>query len=53
MRKLCKINHVNLGNFYIEAFDNRDESDRVKLYDSNTNYLDNLPLEKYDDMVWS
>lgn len=49
MRKLYKINNVNLGNFYIEAFDNRDESDRVKLYDSDTNYLDNLPLERYDD----
>lgn len=49
MRKLCKINNVNLGNFYIEAFDNRDESDRVKLYDSDTNYLDNLPLERCDD----
>lgn len=49
MRKLCKINNVNLGNFYIEAFDNRDESDRVKLYDSDTNYIDNLPLERYDD----
>lgn len=49
MRKLCKINNVNLGNFYIEAFDNRDESDRVKLYDSDTNYLDCLPLERYDD----
>lgn len=49
MRKLCKINNVNLGNFYIEAFDNRDESDRVKIYDSDTNYLDNLPLERYDD----
>lgn len=44
-----KINNVNLGNFYIEAFDNRDESDRVKLYDSDTNYLDCLPLERYDD----
>lgn len=49
MRKLYKINNVNLGNFYIEAFDNRDESDRVKIYDSDTNYLDNLPLERYDD----
>ena len=44
-----KINNVNLGNFYIEAFDNRDESDRVKLYDSDTNYLDYLPLERCDD----
>lgn len=44
-----KINNVNLGDFYIEELDNRDESDRVKLFDSDFNYLDYLPLERCDD----
>lgn len=44
-----KINNVNLGDFYIEEFDNREEQDRIKLYDSDFNYLDYLPLERYDD----
>lgn len=45
-----KINNVNLGDFYIEEFDKREEQDRVKLYDSDSNYLDYLPLERYDDL---
>ena len=44
-----KINNVNLGNFYIEEFDKREERDRVKLFDSDFKYLDYLPLERYDD----
>lgn len=49
MRKLCKINNVNLGDFYIEELNNREERDRVNLFDSDFNYLDYLPLERYDD----
>ena len=44
-----KINNNYLGNFYIEELENREEKDRVKLYDSDENYLDYLPLERYDD----
>ena len=44
-----KINNIYLGNFYIEELENREEQDRVKLYDSDENYLDYLPLERYDD----
>lgn len=43
-----KINNNYLGNFYIEELENREEKDRVKLYDSNENYLDYLPLVRYD-----
>ena len=44
-----KINNNYLGIFYIEELENREEKDRVKLYDSDENYLDYLPLERYDD----
>lgn len=44
-----KINNNYLGDFYIEELENREEKDRVKLYDSDENYLDYLPLEIYDD----
>ena len=44
-----KINNKYLGNFYIEELENREEQDRVKLYDSDEKYLDHLPLERYDD----
>lgn len=44
-----KINNVNLGDFYIEELDKREEQDRVKLFDSDFNYLDYLPLERCDD----
>ena len=44
-----KINNKYLGDFYIEELENREEQDRVKLYDSDENYLDYLPLERYDD----
>lgn len=44
-----KINNNYLGNFYIEELENREEKDRVKLYDSDENYIDYLPLERYDD----
>ena len=44
-----KINNNYLGDFYIEELNNREERDRVKLFDSDSNYLDYLPLERYDD----
>ena len=44
-----KINNNYLGDFYIEELENREEHDRVKLYDSDENYLDYLPLERCDD----
>lgn len=44
-----KINNSYLGTFYIEELKNREEQDRVKLFDSDKNYLDYLPLERYDD----
>ena len=44
-----KINNKYLGDFYIEELENREEKDRIKLYDSDENYLDYLPLERYDD----
>lgn len=44
-----KINNNYLGTFYIEELENREEQDRVKLFDSDENYLDYLPLEIYDD----
>lgn len=44
-----KINNNYLGDFYIEELENREEQDRVKLYDSDEKYLDYLPLERYDD----
>ena len=44
-----KINNNYLGTFYIEEFENREEQDRVKLFDSDENYLDYLPLEVYDE----
>lgn len=43
-----KINNNYLGNFYIEELENREEKNRVKLFDSNGHYLDYLPLERYD-----
>ena len=44
-----KINNKYLGTFYIEELENREEQDRVKLYDSDEKYLDYLPLERCDD----
>ena len=44
-----KINNNYLVTFYIEELENREEQDRVKLYDSDENYLDYLPLERCDD----
>lgn len=44
-----KINNKYLGNFYIEELENREEKDRVKIYDSDEKYLDYLPIERYDD----
>lgn len=44
-----KINNNYLGDFYIETLENREEQDRVKLYDSDGKYLDYLPIERHDD----
>lgn len=44
-----KINNKYLGDFYIEELENREEQYRVKLYDSDENYLDYLPLERCDN----
>ena len=35
-----KINNNYLGDFYIEELENREEQNRVKLFDSDENYLD-------------
>ena len=44
-----KINNKNInGNFFIENFDEREEQDRIKIYDSDKNYLDYLPLDQID-----
>ena len=45
MLKLINNKNIN-GNIYIENFDEREEEDRVKIYDSDENYLDYLPLEE-------
>ena len=49
MRKINKKN-IN-GNFFIENFDEREEEDRVKIYDSDENYLDYLPIEEDDTPI--
>lgn len=47
-----KINNKNIkGKFYIENFDEREEKDRVKIYDSDENYLDYLPLKEDDTPI--
>lgn len=38
---------MRFGTIYIEELNNREEEERVKLYDSDMNYLDYLPIE-YD-----
>lgn len=45
MLKLINNKNIN-GKFYIENFDEREEKDRVKIYDSDENYLDYLPIEE-------
>ena len=47
MLKLINNKNIN-GKFYIENFDEREEKDRVKIYDSDENYLDYLPLDQID-----
>lgn len=47
MLKLINNKNIN-GNFFIENFDEREEEDRVKIYDSDKNYLDYLPLDQID-----
>lgn len=47
-----KINNKNInGNFFIENFDEREEQDRIKIYDSNENYIDYLPLKEDDTPI--
>lgn len=50
MLKLINNKNIN-GNFFIENFDEREEKDRVKIYDSDENYLDYLPLEEDDTPI--
>lgn len=47
MLKLINNKNIN-GDFFIENFDEREEEDRVKIYDSDKNYLDYLPLDQID-----
>lgn len=47
MLKLINNKNIN-GNFFIENFDKREEQDRIKIYDSDKNYLDYLPLDQID-----
>lgn len=50
MLKLINNKNIN-GNFFIENFDEREEKDRVKIYDSDENYLDYLPIEEDDTPI--
>lgn len=50
MLKLINNKNIN-GNFFIENFDEREEQDRVKIYDSDENYLDYLPLKEDDTPI--
>ena len=50
MLKLINNKNIN-GKFYIENFDEREEEDCVKIYDSDGNYLDYLPLEEDDTPI--
>lgn len=44
-----KIYNTTLGILYIESLDDREEVDKVKVYDSDENYLDYLPIEVQED----
>ena len=50
MLKLINNKNIN-GNFFIENFDEREEQDRIKIYDSDENYLDYLPLKEDDTPI--
>ena len=50
MLKLINNKNIN-GKFYIENFDEREEKDRVKIYDSDENYLDYLPIEEDETSI--
>lgn len=50
MLKLINNKNIN-GNFFIENFDEREEQNRIKIYDSDENYLDYLPLEEDDTPI--
>lgn len=50
MLKLIDNKNIN-GKFYIENFDEREEKDRVKIYDSDENYLNYLPLKEDDTPI--
>ena len=47
MLKLINNKNIN-GNFFIENFDEHEEKDRVKIYDSDEKYLDYLPIDQID-----
>ncbi len=47
MSKLINNKNIN-GNFFIENLDEREEEDRIKIYDSDENYLDYLLLDQVD-----
>lgn len=44
-----EIINKNFGHFYIEELNGREEQNRIKIYDSEMNYLDYLPLDADDD----
>ena len=47
-----KINNKNINaHSFIEHFAEREEEDRVKIYDSDENYLDYLPIEEDDTPI--
>ena len=50
MLKLINNKNIN-GNFFIENFDEREEEDRVKIYHSDENYPDYLPIEEDDTPI--
>lgn len=50
MLKLINNKNIN-GNFFIENFDEREEQNRIKIYDSDENYLDYLPLKEDDTPI--
>lgn len=50
MLKLINNKNIN-GKFYIENLDEREEQDRIKIYDSDENYLDYLPFKEDDTPI--
>lgn len=44
-----EIINKNFGHFYVEELNNREEQDRIKIYDTEMKYLDYLPLDLSDE----